>query len=96
MIAFVLLVAKLSAPSSKIPPKAAPEEYADDFERLLRERADPLLARWAKEHPDRAVVTSLLLGVAAGYSRAARRVLLDAYLRHAESETQRRGRRVDD
>jgi len=96
LIAFVLLLARLSAPSSKKPPKAGVEDYADDFERLLGERADPLLARWAKEHPDRAAVTSLLLGLAAGYSRAARRVLLDAWLRHAEAETRRRGPRADD
>ncbi|MFW5815312.1 MAG: hypothetical protein ACOCVP_00525 [Wenzhouxiangella sp.] len=98
-IAFVLLVAKLSAPAARKRPRAEPLDPGEEFEAFLRKqakRADPLLSQWVRDHPDKAALTTLLLGVAAGYSQAVRRVLLDTYLRRAETEGRERGHRVDD
>lgn len=68
-------------------------ELGEDFEDFLREHADPVLSDWVRNHPDRAAVTTLLLGIAAGYSDRFRHVLMDLYSRYAESEAVRRSRR---
>lgn len=96
LVAFVLLIARISAPSSGKSPRKEPLDAGEEFENFLRKHADPVLTQWVREHPDKAALTTLLLGVAAGYSQAVRRVLLDTYLRRAESEDRRRGTRVDD
>ncbi|MEE4638903.1 MAG: hypothetical protein V2J42_09215 [Wenzhouxiangella sp.] len=96
LIAFVLLIARLSAPHSSKNPRKESLDAGEEFETFLRKHADPVLTQWVRDHPDKAALTTLLLGVAAGYSQAVRRVLLDTYLRRAESEDRRRGSRVDD
>jgi len=91
LIAVVLVIARLSVkgPASSRPQRE-PVQAAQEFEKFLREHADPVLARWVREHPDKAALTTLLLGVAAGYSHAVRQVLLDMYIRYADSELRRR------
>lgn len=97
LIALVLIVAKLSGASGKRPrPRPESEAYSEDFEKLLRDHADPVLARWIQGNPEKAAIATLALGVAAGYSEQFRRVLFDLYARYAESETVRRsGHRED-
>ncbi|MCA1780487.1 MAG: hypothetical protein LC637_14250, partial [Xanthomonadaceae bacterium] len=91
LIAVVLVIARLSV-KGRTParPQPKPIQPAQEFEKFLREQADPVLARWVREHPNKAAVTTLALGVAAGYSHTVRQVLVDLYLRHGDSESRRR------
>lgn len=98
LIALIFLVARIGGAGSSSSARDAGRadhdvELGDDLERLLREHADPLVGDWVRKNPDRAVITTLVLGVAAGYSGQLRRVLMDMYARYAESETVRRSRR---
>jgi len=94
LIAFVLVFARLFSGGRKSPePRSV--ELGDDLEEFLREHADPVLSRWVRANPDKAALTTLALGIAAGYSEQFRRVLFDLYARYAESETVRRGRQPD-
>lgn len=97
LIALVLIVTKLSGASGRRSrPRPESEAYSEDFEKLLRDHADPVLARWIQGNPEKAAIATLALGVAAGYSDQFRRVLFDLYARYAESETERRsGHRED-
>jgi len=92
LIALVLLIARIAGGSASRPrPRRESEPYGEDFEKLLRERADPVLARWVQDNPDKAALATLGLGVAAGYSEHFRRALFDLYVRYSEAETVRRG-----
>lgn len=92
LIGFVLIFAKIfGGPPKRRKPRSV--EVRDDLEELLREHADPVLRRWVESNPDKAALTTLALGIAAGYSEHFRRVLLDFYARYSESETARRARR---
>lgn len=97
LIALVLLIARIAGGSGKRSrPQRESQPYGEDFEKLLRERADPVLARWVQDNPDKAALATLGLGIAAGYSEHFRRALFDLYVRYSESETVRRsGRRTD-
>ncbi len=93
VIALVLVIAKIADPARRRAGRqreSAPDR--DDFERFLREHADPVLARWIQDNPDKAAITTLGLGIAAGYSEPFRRVLSDLYIRYSESESVRRRR----
>lgn len=58
---------------------------ADAIEGLLESAVnDALIGGWIRRHPDAAAAASLLLGVAAGYSRAVRRVLQDIWTQRTE------------
>jgi hypothetical protein len=65
-------------------------ELGGEIESYLRDHADPVLSGWIRDHPDKAALATLALGVAAGYSGQFRRLLMDAYSRYAESESARR------
>ncbi|MFO7762695.1 MAG: hypothetical protein R6V61_03050 [Wenzhouxiangellaceae bacterium] len=95
LIALVLLLARIAnidrGPSSRSRSKRV--EFGDDLEAFLRDHADPVLSDWVRNHPERAAVTTLVLGIAAGYSDRFRGVLMDMYSRYAESEAIRRSRR---
>ncbi len=95
LIALILVVARIAnidrGASSRA--KSGYVEIGDDFEELLREHADPVLSDWIRNNPNRAAVTTLVLGIAAGYSDQFRHVLMDLYSRYAESEVSRRSRR---
>lgn len=96
MIAVVLIIAKLvnlARDRSSSPPSAKDFELGDEMEAFLRDHADPMLSDWVRGNPDKAALTTLALGVAAGYSGRFRSVLLDIYERYAESEQARRSRR---
>src|SRR6056297_473469 len=94
LIAFVLVFARIFGGGRKRPePRSV--ELGDDLEEFLREHADPVLSRWVRSNPDKAALTTLALGIAAGYSDQFRRVLFDLYARYSESETVRRSRRPD-
>jgi hypothetical protein len=96
LIAFVLLISRISAPRPPRKSRTAPADPGEEFESFLRDHADPVLTQWVRDHPDKAALTTLALGVAAGYSDAVRRVLLDSYLRRIEREERRRGSRAVD
>ncbi|WP_376691717.1 hypothetical protein [Wenzhouxiangella sp. EGI_FJ10409] len=97
LIALVLLIARIANASAKPSrPRPGHEAYGEDFEKLLREHADPVLARWIQGNPEKAAITTLALGVAAGYSEQFRRVLFDLYARYSESENVRRSGRGED
>ena len=64
-----------------------PREHIEAF---LQAHADPVLSTWIKNNPDRAMVATLLLGVAAGYSESVRRTLADLYSHYAAAESERR------
>lgn len=92
LIALILVVARIAnidrGTSSRS--KSRHVEIGDDFEEFLREHADPVLSDWIRNNPNRAAVTTLMLGIAAGYSDQFRHVLMDLYSRYAESEASRR------
>lgn len=94
LIALILVVARIAnidrGASSQ--PKSRHVEFGDDFEEFLRDHADPVLSDWIRNNPNRAAVTTLMLGIAAGYSDQFRHVLMDLYSRYAESEASRRSR----
>src|SRR6056297_662701 len=96
MIALIFLIARISGGGDSNSVRGRGEsdvELGKDLESFLREHADPVVGDWVRKNPDRAVVTTLVLGIAAGYSGQLRRVLMDMYARYAESETVRRSRR---
>ncbi len=94
LIALVLVVAKLAnAGGSSSRNESERVDFGEDIEDFLREHADPVLGDWVRDNPDKAAVTTLVLGIAAGYSDHFRRVLMDMYSRYAESEAVRRSRR---
>lgn len=92
LIALILAVTRIAnigrGTSSRS--KSEQVEFDDDIEEFLREHADPVLSDWIRDNPNRAAVTTLLLGIAAGYSNEFRHVLMDLYSRYAESEVSRR------
>lgn len=92
LIALILVIARIAnidrGASSRSGSKRV--EFGDDIEAFLRNHADPVLRDWIRNNPDRAAVTTLVLGIAAGYSDQFRHVLMDLYSRYAESETSRR------
>lgn len=94
LIALILIIARI-ANGSRSSSKSDRErvDLGEDLEDFLREHADPVLSDWVRNHPDRAAVTTLVLGIAAGYSDRFRHVLIDLYSRYAESEAVRRARR---
>lgn len=61
-----------------------------EFEAMLQDHADPVLANWIRDNPDKAMAATLMLGMAAGYSDSVQRVLLDLYRHYASAETARR------
>lgn len=94
VIALVLIIAKIADPAKKrASPRHRKASDDDEFERFLHDHADPVLARWIKDNPDKAAFATLGLGIAAGYSEPFRRVLSDLYIRYSESESIRRSRR---
>lgn len=97
LIAVILIIAKLvhlaRGTRSSSSPSAKDFELGDEMEAFLRDHADPVLSDWVRGNPDKAALTTLALGVAAGYSGRFRSVLLDVYERYAESEQVRRARR---
>lgn len=94
LIALVLVVAKIAnAGGSSSRNESERVDFGEDIEDFLREHADPVLGDWVRDNPDKAAVTTLVLGIAAGYSDHFRRVLMDMYSRYAESEAVRRSRR---
>lgn len=93
VIALVLIIAKIADPATRRTGLPRGESSGDDeFERFLRDHADPVLARWIQDNPEKAAFATLGLGIAAGYSEPFRRVLSDLYIRYSESESVRRGR----
>lgn len=97
LIALILMIARIANAGRGSSPGRRGEstEFREDFEEFLREHADPVLSEWVRTHPDRAAVTTLVLGIAAGYSDQFRHILMDMYSRYAESEAVRRSRRPD-
>ncbi|MBS3744176.1 MAG: hypothetical protein KGY48_07510 [Wenzhouxiangellaceae bacterium] len=95
LIAIVLLIARIANARPRSSSRTSREslDTGEDFENFLREHADPVLSDWVRNHPERAAVTTLVLGIAAGYSDRFRGVLMDMYSRYAESESVRRSRR---
>jgi ABC-type nickel/cobalt efflux system permease component RcnA len=61
----------------------------DMLEDALQSYADPMLREWARHHPDRALIVSVLLGIAAGYSAPVRRLMRDLYGQLADRERPR-------
>lgn len=97
LIALTLLVAKLARLTHREKKKPTGDaqagfEFGDELESYLRSHADPVLTSWIRRNPDRAALVTLALGVAAGYSGQFRSLMMDAYVRYAESETSRRSR----
>ncbi|NKI34439.1 hypothetical protein HFP89_04590 [Wenzhouxiangella sp. XN79A] len=93
LIALVLIGAKLANRTRSTPPPSQSDfELGEELESYLREHADPVLSDWVRDHPDRAALVSLALGVAAGYSGRFRSVLMDMYARYSETERARRDR----
>ena len=90
VIGLVLLVTRSGTPGPAAGAGTPGRDPADRIEALLEEQADPVLRAWVRDNPDRALVTTLVLGVAAGYSESVRRVLADLYSQYAKSEAGRR------
>jgi hypothetical protein len=65
----------------------------EDLEAFLRDNVDPVMGDWIRNNPDKAAISTLAIGIAAGYSDQFRRVLMDLYARYSESETVRRSRK---
>jgi hypothetical protein len=96
LIALILALAKIAAMlrGSSTPKNSGHDfELGEELEAALRDHADPVLRDWVRSNPDKAALTTLALGVAAGYSGQFRRVLTDLYARYSETEADRRNRR---
>lgn len=82
------LVRRVAAPDP-----AGQGNPADAIEGLLESAVDdPLVGGWIRRYPDAAAGASLLLGVAAGYSGAVRRVLQEIWI-HRTGDGQGASRR---
>jgi Na+-transporting methylmalonyl-CoA/oxaloacetate decarboxylase gamma subunit len=92
LILLVILVMAVRARRARVP-ELPPEPEHDPLETLLQENADPILRAWVRSNPDKAVIATLVLGIAAGYSEPVRRSLMDMYTRYVEAERERRERR---
>lgn len=92
LAALALLVARLTTGRRRRSARggAGGRTPADGLEDALEARVDPVLNDYLKRHPERAALITLLLGVAAGYSRTSRRVLQDLYELYIETESERR------
>lgn len=89
LIGLVLLIVRISSRSS--PPERPPSrDLPEEIERILQDQVDPLISEWVGNNPDRAAIASLLLGIAAGYSEAFQKVLLDVYRRYSEAASKQR------
>lgn len=62
--------------------KSRRKHPADELEQALQDNFDPLIGDWIKRNPGRAVLVTLLAGVAAGYSDSVRGALKDLYKRY--------------
>jgi hypothetical protein len=65
-------------------------ESIDQLEEILMSQVDPHLRGWITRHPEGAAASTLVLGIIAGYSRTARRMLQEFYENYAETERERR------
>jgi multisubunit Na+/H+ antiporter MnhC subunit len=92
LILLVILVMVVRARRARVPELPA-EPAHDPLEALLQENVDPILHAWVRSNADKAVIASLVLGIAAGYSEPVRRSLMDMYTRYVEAERERRERR---
>lgn len=95
LIALVLIIARIAGASRSRSSRRGSNDVklADDLEEFLRDHVDPVMSDWIRSHPDMAAITTLMLGIAAGYSDQFRHILMDLYTRYAESEAVRRSRR---
>jgi len=95
LIALVLIIARIAGASRSRSSRRGSNDVklADDLEEFLRDHVDPVMSDWIRSHPDKAAITTLVLGIAAGYSDQFRHILMDLYTRYAESEAVRRSRR---
>lgn len=89
VIAVILLIARLTAGEAR-QRRPPPRELPEKIEEMLQEHADPYISDWVRNNPDRAAIVTLVLGVAAGYSKSFQRSLLDMYNRYADTEARRR------
>lgn len=85
LIAVVLLITRMSARESQ-PEKPSSRDLPEELERMLQDQVDPLVSEWIRNNPDRAAIASLLLGIAAGYSEAFQKILVDVYRRYSAAE----------
>jgi hypothetical protein len=94
LIALILIVARIANAGDRAKSRRRSDqiEFGDDLEDFLRDHMDPVMSDWIRNNPDKAAITTLALGVAAGYSDQFRRVLMDLYARYSESEAVRRSR----
>lgn len=93
LIMRLVIYRRQSRLSDDAPSSSAQRVQLDTLiESVLQEHADPVLNRWVRDNPDRAMAATLLLGVAAGYSGSMQRALLDLYRHYAAAETARRRR----
>lgn len=65
------------------------KEPLEALEQALQLYAGPALKTWIREHPDRAVVLSALIGVAAGYSPSANRAIQNLFRTLIDEEQDR-------
>lgn len=65
----------------------------DGLEDTLERRIDPLISAQLRRHPQRAALVTLLLGLAAGYSRTVGVVAQDLYDKYVDTESERRASR---
>lgn len=98
LIALILVLARIAtmlrgASASGAKGHGREIELGEALEDALRDHANPVLRDWIRSNPDKAALTTLALGVAAGYSGRFRRILTDLYARYSETETDRRNRR---
>lgn len=89
VIAIVMLFTRI-ATRTESRPQPSQRDMPDQIEALLQQHADPVLSDWIRNNPDRAVIATLVLGVAAGYSESFQKILMDMYSRYSEAETRRR------
>lgn len=91
LIAIVLLGLRIAnATPARSAPRGRQRDPAERLEQMLQQHADPVLTRWVRDNPDKAVATTVALGVAAGYSDTVRRALADMYSQYVGAEEHRR------
>lgn len=79
LVCLAVFVSRRPAGSRRRTRSRSMNDPVDELEDILAGHIDPAVGDLVRRSPERALVTALVLGLAAGYSRCARRALQDLH-----------------